>query len=303
MRLLVTGANGLVGSRLSRLLAERGHEVVGFSRGSWRGDPAIRSQKSFEYFGGDVSNEREVSAAFEKARPDAVIHTASITDVDGCERNPDEAFASNVIGTMNVARAAQSFRAHLVHVSTDYVFDGQSGPYGEEDRPNPRGVYALTKHMGEQAVRVLCTSWAIARTAVVYGWPPAGRSNFGSWLVNSLKNRKSVPLFEDQHVSPTLAASVAAMLAEMAEGKLTGIWNTSGAEIVDRVTFGKAVCEVFGFDPSLCIPSKLAEAKLASPRPPHAGLRPDKARDHLREKPLSLRDALARFHSEYLQAQ
>jgi dTDP-4-dehydrorhamnose reductase len=303
MRLLVTGANGLVGSRLSTLLIQRGHQVLGVSRGSWRGSSAALSHKALQYFASELSDEREVKTAFERADPEVVIHTASMTEVDRCEQNPNEAFASNVIATANVARSAQTHGAHLIYVSTDYVFDGRNGPYGEEDVPNPQGVYALTKHMGEQALRVLCTSWAIARTAVVYGWPPAARPNFGSWLVTSLKSRKPVPLFEDQRVSPTLAASAAAMLAELAERKLTGVWNTSGAEVVDRLTFGKALCGVFGFDPSLCLPSRLAEAKLASPRPLHSGLRPEKAREQLKHQPLSLHDALEQFHTEYLLAE
>jgi dTDP-4-dehydrorhamnose reductase len=302
MRLLVTGANGLVGSRLSALLTQRGHEVLAVSRGPWRGGSAILSHRGFEYFPGELSRDTEVKAAFAKGQPQVVLHAASMTEVDRCEQNPNEAFASNVIATANVARAAQENRAQLIYVSTDYVFDGGSGPYGEEDVPHPQGVYALTKQMGEQAVRVLSTSWAIARTAVVYGWPAAGRANFGSWLVTSLKDRRPVPLFVDQRVSPTLASSAARMLAELAERKLTGIWNICGAEVVDRLTFGKTLSTVFGFDPALCVPSKLAEAKLASPRPIHSGLRPDKARDQLQEKPLSLRDALAQFRTEYLQA-
>ncbi len=117
-----------------------------------------------------------------------------------------------------------------MHVSTDYVFDGEAGPYDVEALPNPRGVYALTKHGGEQAVKALAfLRGAIARTAVVYGWPQAGRPNFGSWLVSALKEGKPVKLFEDQFVSPTLALNVAEMLAELGARRLTGVWHTAGA--------------------------------------------------------------------------
>jgi dTDP-4-dehydrorhamnose reductase len=226
-----------------------------------------------------------------------------MTEVDACERNPEQAFASNVEATVHVSRTARSIGAHLVHVSTDYVFDGDKGPYGEEDVPNPRGVYAITKHMGEQAVRVLAPSWTIARTAVVYGWPPSARPNFGSWLINALRKGESVRLFEDQFVSPSLAQSVAEMLAELAERRLAGIWNTCGGSIVDRVTFARELCRVFGFDPTLCIPTKLSDAKLASPRPRRCGLRTDKAAAQLETKPLALPEALAGLHREYLGAQ
>jgi dTDP-4-dehydrorhamnose reductase len=184
-------------------------------------------------------------------------------------------------------------------VSTDYVFDGDHGPYGLDDVPNPRGVYATTKHAGEQAVRTLGGSWAIARAAVVYGWPAAGRSNFGAWLVSNFEQKKGVKLFHDQFVSPSLALSVAAMLAELAERRLPGLWHTSGAAVVDRVAFGRALCEVFGFDPALITPTALADLKLASPRPRRCGLKVEQTAAALKAQPLGLSDALKQFHAEY----
>ena len=161
--------------------------------------------------------------------------------------------------------------------------------------PNPRGVYALTKHIGEEAVRAVGASWAIARTAVVYGWPPAGRANFGSWLLGALRRGESVRLFEDQFVSPSLAESVAEQLLELAERRLCGVWNTCGAEVVNRVQFGQALCEEFHLDASRIIPSRLADANLKSPRPARSGLRTDKAAAQLRARPLSVAASLARF--------
>ena len=221
------------------------------------------------------------------ARAEVVINTASMTDVDRCQRNPQLAYASNVESTVHLCRAAGATGAHLIHVSTDYVFDGESGPYGEEDVPNPRGTYATTKHIAEQAVRVLAPSWTIARTAVV----------------STLRKGESVRLFEDQFVSPTLALNVAAMLAEIAERKLGGTWNACGASVVDRLTFGRALCGVFGFNSALCIGSKVDDAKLDSPRPRRCGLRSEKAAAQLQAKPLPLAEALAAFHAEYLRHQ
>ena len=303
MRMVVTGSRGLVGSRLCLELWSRGHDVVGLLRGeipvSFPERVAQSRRRPFEYRVCELTDERAVQSAIVESKPEVIVHTASMTDVDACERDPEAAFASNVAATTHLGRAARTIHAHLMHVSTDYVFDGEDGPYREEDVPNPRGVYATTKHMAEQAVRVLAPSWAIARTAVVYGWPPAGRPNFGSWMVGALRQGQPVRLFEDQLVSPSLALSVASMLAELAERKLTGIWHTCGGSVVDRVTFGRELCRVFGFDPALCIPTKLSEAKLASPRPRRCGLRSEKVVAQLESKPLMLADALARFHDEY----
>jgi dTDP-4-dehydrorhamnose reductase len=294
MRFLVTGANGLIGSRLCTQLAAKGHAVWGVSRGP------RRAQGPFEYLSCELTDAAQVRAAFESARPEVVLHPASMTEVDRCEKEPVAAWANNASATALVAEQCRGTGAHLVHVSTDYVFDGEAGPYSEEDLPNPRGAYALSKHAAEEAVRVLAPSWAIARTAVVYGWPAAGRPNFGAWLVGALERKEKVRLFEDQFVSPSFADSVAAMLAELGERRLSGTWNICGGAVVNRVQFGAALCEVFGFDAGLLVATRLKDANLASPRPLHAGLKADKARAHLAEKPLDLAESLRRFHAAYL---
>jgi dTDP-4-dehydrorhamnose reductase len=189
-----------------------------------------------------------------------------------------------------------------VHVSTDYVFDGERGDYTEEDRPNPRGVYAVTKWLGEEAVRVLAPSRSIARTAVVYDWPPAARPNFGAWLVGALGRGEEVRLFADQFVSPTLASHLAEMLAELGERRLPGIWHTAGAQVINRVAFAEALCARFGFDPGLIVRSRLSEAGLASPRPAKSGLSVEKAQAQLSAAPLGLEASLSRFHAAWLEA-
>lgn len=297
MRFVVTGSNGLIGSRLCGQLQQRGHEVVGLGRG------ARRTGGEYGYVGVDLTREADVASALEAARPEVVIHCASMTEVDACEKDPEAAYAGNVNAAAAVARGARKAGAHLVHVSTDYVFDGEAGPYDEAALPNPRGVYSVTKHMGEQAARVLAPGCAIARTAVVYGWPPVeGRLNFGAWLVTSLEKGQPVRLFEDQVVSPSFADNVAAMLVELGERRLGGVWNTCGGTVLDRVAFGRALCEVFGFDAKLIVPTRMAELKLPSPRPLKGGLRTDKVRNQLSVKPLELAESLSRFHATWLAA-
>ncbi|MCY1030799.1 SDR family oxidoreductase [Corallococcus sp. BB11-1] len=293
MRLLVTGANGLVGSRVCALLTQQGHDVVGLGRGP------RRTGGTHRYVEVDLTREADVAAAIAAAAPEVIIHPASMTEVDACEKDPEAAFAANVTATAAVARGARALGAHLVHVSTDYVFDGDAGPYSEDALPNPKGVYALTKHMAEQAARTFVPGCAIARTAVVYGWPAAGRPNFGAWLVGALEKGQPVKLFEDQVVSPSFADSVAAMLAELGVRRLGGVWNTCGGTVIDRVGFGRALCEVFGFDASLITPTRMADLKLASPRPLRSGLTTDKVRAELEARPLALPESLARFHAAW----
>lgn len=292
MRVTVTGANGLVGSRLCRLLVVEGHVVTAVARGE------RRTVGDFEYLSCDLADHESTARALSVARPEVVVHTASMTEVDACERAPDAAWAANVVAAAHVARQARASGAHLIHVSTDYVFDGQDGPYDEQARPNPSGVYARTKWLGEEAVRLLAGSWAIARTAVVYGYPPSQRPNFGSWLLGTLREGKAVRLFVDQFVSPSLALNVAEQLGELAARRLAGIWNVAGAEVVNRMEFGEALAEVFGLDRRRLVPITLAEAAMASPRPPRSGLLVDKALGALQARPLGLRASLEQFRAE-----
>jgi dTDP-4-dehydrorhamnose reductase len=293
---LVVGANGLVGSRLVTVLAAQGVSVAAAARG-----PARSSWPGITYTSIDLADAQRLEETVQAISPSAIINCAAMTDVDGCEREPAKAWAANVDGVATLARASKNVGAHLVHVSTDYVFDGAAGPYDFDAIPNPRGIYALTKHAGEAAVRALAApgAWAIARTAVVYGWPPAGQKNFGSWLLDSLSKGQAVKLFADQWVSPSLASNVAQMLAEIAGRRLSGVWHTCGAEVVDRVTFGRRLCEVFGFDERLVTPSRMADVKLLSPRPAHSGLRVERTAATLAAKPLTLTEALAGFLAEY----
>ncbi|MDP1822720.1 MAG: SDR family oxidoreductase [Archangium sp.] len=303
MRALVTGANGLVGGRLVRLLASRGHEVFAMGRGHQRvlPSPPHGEETIPQYVSGDLGDTDGLAQSLREIRADVVINCAAMTDVDGCEREPSHAYTANVEGVATLARSARALDSHLLQVSTDYVFDGDAGPYDVDAIPNPRGVYAITKHMGEEAVRALCPrgKWTIARTAVVYGWPSTGKNNFGSWLIEALGAGKTVKLFTDQRVTPSHAGNVAEMLAELAERRMAGIWHTSGADVVDRVSFGQKLCARFGFDPSLIHPSKMADLNLPTPRPAKSGLNVSRTLEALGAKPLGIDAALDRFYAEY----
>lgn len=298
MRLVVTGANGLVGRRLVALLVEGGHAVWALARGARRFE---LEAPSLRYVSVDLADPAALGAAVAEAQPDVIVNPGGMTDVDGCERDPAGAYAVNVEAVATLCRSSRQLGAHLVHVSTDYVFDGAAGPYELDAVPNPRGVYAITKHLGEQTVRVLAPrdAWSIARTAVVYGWPAAGKHNFGSWLVDALSTGRPVKLFQDQWVSPSFARNVARMLAELATRRLQGLWHTCGAEVVNRVEFGRRLCARFGFDAGLIEPSRLADVGLASPRPPKSGLVVSSTAARLSEQPMALEASLDAFWREY----
>ena len=294
MRVAVTGANGLVGGAAVALLAG-GHEVLAIGRGPCRIPPG-----PYTWTDADLGDGRSVEAALRDFRAEAVLHAGAMTDVDGCEREPEAAWRVNVGGAEQVARACRSLRARLVAVSTDYVFDGAAGPYGEDDLAKPRGAYARSKRCGEEAAFLIAPGCSVARTAVVYSGRPGAKSTFATQVVEKLRRGEPVKAFYDQIVSPTLAENGAAMVVELLlETDYQGVIHTAGATALDRVDFARRVAARFGLSGEI-IPVRTADVKLLAPRPLKAGLRVDRAAALLREKPLGVDAALDRFHAQWL---
>lgn len=310
MRILITGSNGLLGTKLlERLLQGRalregtardpaGSDPTGsdLAPGDRDADPpaadppsaeplaASRGARANGYLGDvpfwrlDVTDAVAVERVIGEALPDAVIHTAALTDVDGCERERDLAQAINRDGAGNVARACAARGIRLVHLSTEYVFDGNRGPYRDDDRPNPLGWYARTKYAGELAVREAGGDWAIARTTIIYGQAPHVRANFVLWLLGRLRAGERANVVDDQIGSPTLADNLAEMTLALAASDRVGIFNTVGASVISRYAFARIVAEAFGLDPSSIDPISTASLQQLAPRPLRAGLLMDRFR-------------------------
>jgi len=293
MRVAVTGANGLLGGEAVAQLAGR-HEVLALGRGPCRLPPG-----PYTWAEADLADGRSVEQALLGFRAQAVLHAGAHTDVDVCERDPDAAWRSNVGGTEQVARACRALSARLVAVSTDYVFDGRAGPYGEDDLPCPRGVYARTKLCGEEAALLLAPGAAVARVSVVYSGRPGAKATFATQVVERLSRGETVKAFADQWVSPTLAQSGAATCLELLlESDYAGVLHASGATVLDRVDFAERVARRFGLRGEIVgVPT--ASVKLPAPRPLRGGLRVDRARRLLRHAPIAVDEAIERFHAEW----
>jgi dTDP-4-dehydrorhamnose reductase len=292
VRVAVTGANGLVGGDAVALLAGR-HEVLALGRGPRRLPAGAYRWSSAELGTG------EVGCALREFRAEAVLHAGALTDVDGCERDPVGAWRANVDGTAEVALACRELGARLVALSTDYVFDGEAGPYGEDDVPNPRGVYARTKRAGEEAALLLAPDCAVARVAVVYSGRPGAKPTFSTQIVEKLSRGEPVRAFSDQLVSPTLALNAAEMTLELLlETDYRGVLHTAGATVLDRVDFARRLACRFGLEGEI-VPVRTADVKLAAPRPLRAGLRVERAVALLRAKPLDVDAQLDAFFAEW----
>jgi dTDP-4-dehydrorhamnose reductase len=223
-----------------------------------------------------------------------------MTDVDGCEADPVQAWTVNVSATAEAAMATRAIGARLVALSTDYVFDGEAGrSYSEEDRPNPRGAYARSKRAGEEAALLLGGNVAVARVAVVYSARKGSKRTFASNAADALVAGKEVKAFSDQTVSPTLADNAAEMAIGLLQSGEQGLWHCAGASAVTRVEFTRALARTLGASENLVVPVPLASVALPAPRPRNSSLRVDKIRRLLGSRiPLDLPAQLARFARE-----
>jgi dTDP-4-dehydrorhamnose reductase len=297
---LVTGANGLVGTKvLERLLHDPSTEPLG----------AYHQSRANEYLGDfphwslNVADASNVEQVLDEARPDAVIHAGAFTNVDAAERDRDAAQDTNETGTGNLARACTARGVRLLYLSTEYVFDGTAGPYRETDPVNPQGWYAQTKAAGERAVVAAGGNWTIGRTTVVYGYAAHVRANFVLWLLGQLKSGQRVRIVDDQIGSPTLADNLAEMVIALAGSNVGGIFNTAGADVLSRLDFSKQIAETFGLDASLIDPTTTAALGQAAPRPLKAGLLMDKFCSAFPTVPvLSVSDGLAIVKRQFAQA-
>ncbi|HIH69035.1 MAG TPA: dTDP-4-dehydrorhamnose reductase [Methermicoccus shengliensis] len=281
MKMFVTGGSGLLGNKIAEIALERGYDVYS---GYCNHKPEFGKAVKF-----DLTDANSIVRAINDVKPDVIIHTAALTDVDRCEVDKDLAYKINVEGTKIIAEMARKFNSFLIYISTDYVFDGNKGLYKEEDETNPVNYYGYTKLLGEK----YCQDFCIARTCVIYGAKPAsGKVNFALWLINKLENGESVRIVIDQYITPTLNTNLARMLLEIAERKITGIFHLAGATRVSRFEFVKEIARVFGLDESLIIPSRMDEINWIAKRPRDSSLDTSKATKYLNERPYTLSRAL-----------
>lgn len=289
--ILVTGSNGLLGQKI--IYALRGRSDVNVISTS-RGDNRMKVKDGYIYSSMDITDRTSVDRVFEMFRPDVVINTAAMTNVDACESNKEEAWLLNVQSVEFIIDACKTHSAHLVHLSTDFVFDGKAGPYIETDQPNPLSFYAHTKYESEKIIEKSGLSAAILRTIIIYGViDDNSRSNVVLWAINSLKNKKAITVINDQFRSPTFAEDLADACISAALIRATGIYHVSGRELMNILDIVKIVADFFELDQSYIISTSTADLKQPAARPPVTGFIIDKAVKELGFKPHTFLEGLA----------
>lgn len=291
-KVLITGSNGLLGQKLvEKLSADPEFELIATSRG----DNRCPVKEAYTYFSLDISNRSEVLDIFSKTEPHVIINTAAMTNVDACESKKEECLSLNVEAVKHLAEASKKYNSHLIHISTDFIFDGEDGPYSEDAEPAPLSFYGNSKLEGE---KVLLNSglekWAILRTVLVFGVvSDMSRSNIVLWAKESLEQRKNIKVVDDQFRTPTLAEDLADGCILAARKGAKGIYNISGKDFMSVYDLVLSVADFWKLDRSLITKTSSDTLSQAAKRPPITGFILNKAMKELGYNPKSFTEGLA----------
>ena len=292
-KILITGSNGLLGQKLVyALLKRKDVQLIATSVG----DNRLVEKNGYTYEPLDITKKAEVEAVFRKYHPDVIINTAAMTNVDACETKRDECWALNVTAVEHLkdAIAGAGSSCLLIHLSTDFIFDGMKGSeYLEGDTPNPLSYYALSKYESEQVLQKSHIRWAIARTIIVYGIVDnMSRSNIILWAKDALSKGQKINVVDDQFRSPTLAEDLAEGCILIADKNATGIYNLSGPETLSILELVYKVADFWKLDKSLVTPTKSDTLNQPAKRPAYTGFVIDKARKELGYNPHTIKEGL-----------
>jgi dTDP-4-dehydrorhamnose reductase len=290
-RILITGANGLLGQALVRRLSQnREFDVLATARD----DTPRFDGGSCGYSPLDVTQPDAVENVFEDFAPNVVINCAAMSDVAECDENRNEAWAVNARAVKRLAKHCHETRACLVQVSSDFVFNGKRGPYDEDARPDPVNYYGRAKLAGENAVREAGRSnWAIVRTVLLYGTGQGlSRSNVVLWMIDELSQGHQLHIVDDQYRTPTHVDDLATGIERLIDREKTGIYHVSGRDLVSIYELACTVAEVFDLDASLIEPVSSDFFEDDVDRPPRTGFIVDRAEAELDYDPRSLQDGL-----------
>tara|TARA_Y100000739_G_scaffold134273_1_gene115596 strand:- start:312 stop:1229 length:918 start_codon:yes stop_codon:yes gene_type:complete len=289
-KVLITGSNGLLGQKLIyQLIGYPEYQVFATSRGENR----TLVKKRYEYIPLDITDEEEVEETFSYVQPDYVINTAAMTNVDACEDDKEGCWKLNVDAVQLLVNACEKYNSHLIHVSTDFIFDGVSGPYSEESEPNPLSYYGESKLAAEEIVKKSSCKWSIARTVLVYGVVDnMSRSNIVLWAKGALESGKELTVVDDQYRTPTLAEDLAHGCILIAKNNAEGIFNIAGDEYMCIIDLVKRVANYYQLDEEFVKPISSTSLNQKAPRPPKTHLLLDKAKRELGYKPSSFEEGL-----------
>ena len=290
LKFLVTGSAGLIGRQVVKDLSET-HEVFScYNKSKPEHGNIIKM---------DLLNHEMISNVMSEKKPDVVIHLGAMTAVDLCETDQDSAFKINSQATEILAKESSKMNTFIVYVSTDYVFDGNTGMYEENDVTNPLGFYGKSKLLGEKSIQNFSSDWCIARTSTPFGLHPTKKS-FPIWIIENLQKQNQIDVLSDQFTSPTYVPNLSKMLIEISERHLNGIFHVAGATKISRYEMASIISDKLNLDEKLLRKILINELKLEASRPKDSSLNISKATSILNEKPQKINQSLNLFIDEIM---
>ena len=291
MKILITGTNGLLGRKLlHKLRADNYFELIATSKG----DNRVSNKNGYTYISLDVTNKEDVERIILAQKPHVVINSAAMTNVDLCEEQKKECDLLNVDAVTYLADSCLRIDAHLIQISTDFIFDGEDGPYKEEDMPNPLSYYGLSKLKSEQLLQDHDVQWTILRTIIVFGiGENLSKGNIVLWAKDALAKGESLNIIDDQFRAPTLAEDLADICILAARKKALGIFNASGKDIMSIYEIVERVAKYYGNTTDNLNKISTATLNQKAIRPPRTGFILDKSINELGYSPHSFEECLA----------
>jgi len=292
-RILIIGSNGMLGQRLTEFFqSAQNIELMCASTES----ESLISGANYKQL--DIRQKNKVREIILDFFPDFIINTAAYTNVDKSETEREIAWKVNVNGVENIALYSWTIDAHLIHISTDYIFDGKSGPYTEDAKPNPICYYGRTKLASENSIRTSGVRFTIIRSNVLYGAAKFGRPDFVKWVINSLRAGEKIRIVTDQMGNPTYIDDLVCAIRTIIEFKKEGVYNIGGTEMLSRFDFTQRIADYFQLEKVLIKPILTKELNQPALRPLKAGLITLKAETELGYKPRKIEETFALMKKE-----
>jgi dTDP-4-dehydrorhamnose reductase len=300
-RILITGSNGLLGQKLvHQLLQNESYLLLATSMGENRMSILKEANYSKNYQSLDITNQEEVEKVVASFKPNVVINTAAMTNVDACETDRENCWKLNVTAVEYLIEACKKVDAHLIHLSTDFVFDGENGPYKEEDVAIPLSYYGQSKLASEKQMQNSgLKHWSIARTIIVFGVAEKmSRSNIVLWAKETLEKKQPIKVVDDQFRMPTWADDLAKGCLLIAEKQANGIFHLSGKDFMSIYELVERVADYFGLEKNTIEKIKSNSLNQAAKRPPKTGFVLDKSTTILGYNPISFEEGLKKIAAE-----
>ena len=292
MKIIILGANGFIGRRiLNRLYPS--HQVLACSL-----HPDILPEEGYRFETIDMLDYAAMTTLLNDFQPEVMINASALSVVDYCEQHQEEAYAMNVTAVKHLAEYSRDHSCRLIHLSTDFVFDGTSSiAYTETDVPNPINYYGKTKQWSEEVIGQLCTDYAIVRVEVVYGKPlPKQHGNIVHLVKNRLENGQSLRVVSDQFRSPTWVEDIACAIEQLLSNQHQGIYHICGGETLSVAEIAYRAAKYFNLDTSLIEPITTEAMNEATPRPPFTPMSVEKAQQAFGYQPSVLEEGFKEWN-------